>query len=178
MEERGFVIADQPVHVPPVVGSLVNAYIICHRKAWLMYRQISPDEDNTLLHIGRLIQRDTYGREQKELRLEHLVLDLIRRNDEDLIVAEVKKSSRGLEAARMQLAFYLYELRRMGIEAKGELLFPTERRRERMVLDESLARRVEHLKEDILTLVLQESAPRPERKSFCKNCAYAEFCWA
>ncbi|MDN5364947.1 MAG: CRISPR-associated exonuclease Cas4 [Thermacetogenium sp.] len=178
MEEQSSLMAGRPVHVPPVVGSLVNAYVICRRKAWLMYRQISPDEDNVFLHMGRLIQGQSYGRERKEVRLEHLSLDLIRRDDENLIVAEVKKSSRARAAARMQLAFYLYELREMGIEAKGELLFPEERRRERMVLDESLAQQVEHLKESVLMLVLQEQAPPPERTSFCNKCAYTEFCWA
>ena len=178
MEEHDSLMTGKPINLPPIVGSLVNAYIICHRKAWLMYRQISPDEDNTLLHIGRLIQSQSYSRERKEVRLEHLSLDLIRRNDEDLIVAEVKKSSRVLEAAEMQLAFYLYELRGMGIEAKGELLFPEERRRERIILDENLAQKVERIKENILGLVLQETAPLPERTSLCEKCAYAEFCWA
>lgn len=166
------------LYLQPVVGSVVNAYIICPRKAWLMSRQICPDEDNTYLHLGRLIQNQSYGRERKEVRLEHLCLDLIRREEETLVVAEVKKSSRAREAARMQLAFYLYELEQMGIEARGELLFPEERRREQLVLDEKLARRVEEVKSCIVNLVLQEQAPPPKRTSFCNKCAYAEFCWA
>lgn len=143
-----------------------------------MSRQICPDEDNTLLHLGRLIQNQSYGRERKEVRLEHLCLDLIRREEETLIVAEVKKSSRVREAARMQLAFYLYELEQMGIEARGELLFPEERQREQLVLDEKLSQRVEEIKGCIVSLVLQEQPPLPERNTFCNKCAYAEFCWA
>ncbi|HBT47362.1 MAG TPA: CRISPR-associated protein Cas4 [Peptococcaceae bacterium] len=167
-----------PLHLPPVVGSMVNAYIICPRKAWLMSRQICPDEDNTHLHLGRLIQNQSYGRERKEVRLEHLCLDLIRREEETLVVAEVKKSSRAREAARMQLAFYLYELEQMGIEARGELLFPEERRREQLVLDDKLAQQVEEIKGCIVNLVLQEQPPPPQRNVFCNKCAYAEFCWA
>ncbi|AZK60356.1 CRISPR-associated protein Cas4 [Candidatus Desulforudis audaxviator] len=143
-----------------------------------MSRQICPDEDNTYLHLGRLIQNQSYGRERKEVRLEHLCLDLIRREEETLVVAEVKKSSRAREAARMQLAFYLYELEQMGVEAEGELLFPEERRRERMVLDPELARQVENLKARVRALILAPSAPLPTRIRFCARCAYAEFCWA
>lgn len=161
-----------------VVGSLVQAYHICPRQAWLMSRQICPDEDNVYLQLGRLIGAQSYGRERKEVRLEHLNIDLVRRGGRDFVVGEVKKSSRAREAARMQLAFYLYELREMGIEAEGELLFPEERRRERLILDENLSRQVENLKARILALIGQDKAPLPEKIRFCGKCAYAEFCWA
>lgn len=161
-----------------IVGSLVQAYQICPRQAWLMSRQICPDEDNVYLQLGRLIGAQSFGRERKEVRLEHLCIDLVRRGGRDFVIGEVKKSSRAREAARMQLAFYLYELREMGMEAEGELLFPEERRRERVVLDESLARQVEELKARILALIAQDQAPLPEKIRFCGKCAYAEFCWA
>ncbi|MGB9792399.1 MAG: CRISPR-associated protein Cas4 [Thermacetogeniaceae bacterium] len=161
-----------------IVGSLVQAYLICHRQAWLMSRQICPDEDNVYLQLGRLIGEESFGRERKEVRLEHLCIDLVRRGGRDLVIGEVKKSSRARDAARMQLAFYLYELREMGIEAEGELLFPEERERERVVLDEELIEQVERLKNQILALILKDHPPLPERTRFCSKCAYAEFCWA
>lgn len=163
---------------PPVVGSLVQAYLVCQREAWLMAHQISPDEDNMYLALGRLIQSQSYSRERKEVRLEHLALDLVRRGEQNLVVAEVKKSSRAERAARLQLGFYLYELRQMGYEAEGELLFPEERSRERVVLDKRLAAEVEAIKEQIQSLVAQAAPPPPERVKFCTKCAYAEFCWA
>ncbi|GFN23388.1 CRISPR-associated protein Cas4 [Thermanaeromonas sp. C210] len=160
------------------LGSYVQAYLICPRQVWLMSRQICPDEDNVYLELGRLIGAQAYGRERKEVRLEHLSIDLVRRGDRDFVVGEVKKSSRAREAARMQLAFYLYELREMGIEAEGELLFPEERRRERLILDDSLARQVEELKVRVLALIYRDQPPPPEKIQFCGKCAYAEFCWA
>jgi len=161
-----------------VLGSFVQAYLICPRQVWLMSRQIAPDEDNVHLALGRLIGAQAYGRERKEVRFEHLTIDLVQRGGRHLVVGEVKKSSRAREAARMQLAFYLYELREMGIEAEGELLFPEERRRERLVLDPELARQVENLKARVRVLILAPSAPLPTRIRFCARCAYAEFCWA
>lgn len=163
---------------PPVVGSLVQAYLICPREAWLMAHQIFPDEDNVHLALGRLIQSQSYSRERKEVRVEHLALDLVRRGEKNLVVAEVKKSSRAERAARLQLAFYLYELRQMGYEAEGELLFPEERSRERVVLDSQLAAEVEAIKKQIQSLMARAAPPPPERIKFCTKCAYAEFCWA
>lgn len=161
-----------------VLGSLVQAYTVCPRQAWLMSRQICPDEDHIYLQLGRLIQRQSYSRERKEIHLGHLALDLVRRGGQNLVVAEVKKSSRAASAARMQLAFYLYELRQMGLEAQGELLFPEERRREPLVLTEALAAEVTALKQKIQALLLQPAPPPPARIPFCTRCAYSDFCWA
>lgn len=163
---------------PKVIGSYVQAFLICPRQVWLMSRQVCPDEDHELLQIGRLIQSQSYARERKEVHIEHLALDLVRRAGKNFVVAEVKKSSRAAEAARMQLAFYLYELKQMGLEAEGELLFPEERTRQKVVLDEALIEEVESLKRKIAILVGQPLPPPPERVKFCSKCAYAEFCWA
>lgn len=161
-----------------ITGSIVNAYFICPRKAWLMSRQISPDEDYLYLHLGRLIQEQAYSREKKEVHLDHLCIDVIKKEGETLVIGEVKKSSRGKGAARMQLVFYLYELRSMGIEAKGKLLFPEERKGEEIILDEKWALKIEKVKQEIGSLVQQLLPPPPCWSSYCSKCAYAELCWA
>lgn len=161
-----------------ITGSMVQAYMVCPRQAWLTSRQICPDEDNVYLALGRLIDQQSYGREKKEIRLGHLCLDLIRRGSKQLVVGEVKKSSRAREAARFQLAFYLHELAAMGIKAEGELLFPEERRKERVLLDEAMSVQVAQIKLEITALLNREYPPLPEKIRFCSKCAYAELCWA
>lgn len=161
-----------------ITGSLVQAYVICARQAWLTSRQICPDEDNIYLSLGRLISDQTYGREKKEIRIGHLRLDLVRRGNGNLVVGEVKKSSRAWEAARLQLSFYLYELYEMGLEAEGELLFPEERRKERIKLDKELFKQVAQVKKEIALIISQEQPLPPVRISRCTKCAYAELCWS
>lgn len=165
---------------PPwkVLGSYVQAFSICPRQAWLMSRQICPDESHELLQIGRLIQNQTYARERKEVHVEHLALDLVCRAGKNFVVAEIKKSSRALEAARMQLAFYLYELKQMGIYAEGELLFPEEKKRESLMLTPELEEKVEAIKREISQVISQLLPPSPIRNRYCSKCAYVEFCWA
>ncbi len=161
-----------------VIGSFIQAMMICQRQVWLMSRQICPDEDNIFLELGRMIGTRAYGRERREVHLGHLNLDLVRRGERELVIGEVKKSSRAINAARMQLAFYLYELREIGIEAEGELLFPEERRKERLLLDTDLIKQVEELKSQIITIIHQDKPLTTERITFCSKCAYAELCWA
>ena len=48
-----------------VTGSLVQAYTVCPRQAWLASRKICPDEDNVYLALGRLIDQQSYEREKK-----------------------------------------------------------------------------------------------------------------
>ncbi len=161
-----------------VTGSMVQAYMMCKRQAWLVAHRLSPDEDHDYLVLGRLINSQTYQRERRDVIFGHLALDLIRRGSQHLVVGEVKKSSRGAEAARMQLGFYLIELEEMGIEAEGELLFPEERKKERIVLDDELRQIVVEIREQIKQLAGHEVPPSPEDRSPCRHCAYAEFCLA
>lgn len=152
--------------------------MVCPRQAWLASRQICPDEDNLYLAIGRLIDQQSYAREKKQVRLGNLCLDVIRHGDKQLVVGEVKKSSRAREAAMLQLAFYLHELADMGIKAEGELLFPEEKRKERVVLNEAMSQQVRTIKDEITCLIKKAQPPPPEKKRWCSKCAYAHLCWA
>jgi len=161
-----------------ITGSMVQAYMVCSRQTWLMSRQVYPGEDNIYLELGRLINEESYRRERKEIQLGHLKIDLIRKDTKQIIVGEIKKSSRAENAARLQLAFYLYELAEMGIDAEGELLYPEERHKEKVVLDEFLFKEVERVKIEIYKLILADKPPLPQWITSCGKCSYAELCWA
>ena len=161
-----------------VTGTLVWYYCICKREVWLMARNISPDEDNELLDIGRFIHEHSYSRKEKELKLENLKLDIIENINGTVIVEEIKKSSKFIESSKMQLLFYLYQLHKKGIEAEGLLLFPEEKKRERVMLDEEKKAEMEAVIRDILNITSMEKPPEPVKSHYCKTCAYAEFCWA
>lgn len=161
-----------------VTGSLVQSYLICPRQAWLMSRHIIPDQEHEYLAIGRLVQAQAYARQKKEIFFGHLKIDVLMRGKKNLVIGEVKKTSRARAVARMQLAFYLFELKEMGIEAEGELLFPEEREKETVILDSALAAEVARVKREVEQLLAQFQPPVPKRIPRCKHCAYAEFCWS
>lgn len=78
----------------------------------------------------------------------------------------------------MQLAFYLVELEKVGLNAKGELCFPKEKRRESVELIDDVKARLDTAVRDILRIIYLDKPPEPEKIKYCKNCAYAEFCWS
>lgn len=168
-------MSDQEIHVG---GTLIWYYYVCKREVWLMGRHITPDEDDTNVVLGRFFAEQSYHRDKKEVSFGNMKFDIIRHDNRGLVVGEVKKSSKHSKSARMQLAFYLWELSRNGIEATGELLFPREKKRELVELNPELVGELERAKRDILRIIYNPIPPKAEKKSICRNCAYAEFCWS
>ncbi|MHB1127788.1 MAG: CRISPR-associated protein Cas4 [Bacillota bacterium] len=161
-----------------VTGTLVWYYYICQREVWLMARNISPDQDNPNIDLGRFIGENTYQRDKKEITIGHIKLDILRKEKGQLVVGEVKKSSKFEKSAMMQLAFYLLELKERGVEAVGELLFPKEKKKVRIELTDELIADIEKAKKEILRIIYRALPQAPKKIVFCRNCAYAEFCWS
>ncbi|NLT94107.1 MAG: CRISPR-associated protein Cas4 [Clostridia bacterium] len=161
-----------------VTGTLVWYYYICPREVWLMARNLVPDQEDTNIDLGRFIQETTYQRDKKEVSLGNIKLDILRRENGQLVVGEVKKTSKFIKSASMQLAFYLYELKQSGIEAIGELMFPKEKKKVSIELDEALILEIEKVKKEILKILYQENPPKAKKVGYCRNCAYIEFCWS
>ncbi|HBK54141.1 MAG TPA: CRISPR-associated protein Cas4, partial [Syntrophomonas wolfei] len=87
-----------------VSGTLVWYYYICPREVWLIGHQITPDQDNANVSLGRFIQNYSYPRERKELAVGHSKMDVFKIAGGELIIGEVKKTSKYRRSARMQLA--------------------------------------------------------------------------
>lgn len=161
-----------------ITGTLVWYYAICKRECWLMAHQLEPERENDLLAQGRLNTEAHYDRRDKEITLPGGVrVDQVRREDGKLIVAEVKKSSKFLPAAKLQLAYYLWVLEREGVKAVGEVLVPEERKREAVGL-EDMRGELENAMSTIQTLVNEPRPPEAQWIRYCKTCAYSEFCWS
>jgi CRISPR-associated exonuclease Cas4 len=161
-----------------ITGTLVWYYAICPREAWLMAHEMEPEREFELLAEGRLNQEEHYARATKELSLPGMRLDQVRREGDELVVSEVKKTSRYLPATRLQLGYYLWRLSREGLEASGEILVPKERKREKVELMPELEREVEETVSRIEALIGDPVPPPAVKIPFCKRCAYAEFCWS
>jgi len=160
-----------------VTGSLINAFYICPRKVWLTAHEFGPEPDNVYIEIGRLIAEETYKRERKEIVFENVKIDLVKRENKDVIVGEVKKSSKGQRSAIMQLAFYLYGLKKRGINAKGELMVPKERKRIPVELTPDIEDELRQAFRQIKYIITQNNPPEPVKNKYCSSCAYREFCW-
>lgn len=159
-----------------ITGSLVESFLICERQAWLMAHQVIPDQDHPYLEMGRLIDEDSFSEERKKISLENMVIDLIKTENRSLLVGEIKKSSKAQDSAKLQLIFYLYNLKKHGINVEGVLLFPKEKKRIHVKLDEESERKIINIIENITLLISQEIPPPPVKINYCAHCAYKEFC--
>ena len=160
-----------------VTGTLIWYYYICHREVWLMGHQVIPDQENDNIVIGRAIAEHSYGREHKEIALDHAKIDTMVVRDGTVCISEVKKSSRYHQSALMQLAFYLEQMQEHGMEARGELRFPKEKIREDVILDDILKKELQRTKQEVDCILQREKPPVPQKNKYCRTCAYTEFCW-
>lgn len=106
-----------------ITGTDIWYYMICKREAWLMMREIAPDQEDDNIEIGRFIHEYRYERQRKELDVENIKIDRFKQKGQQIIVQEIKKSSKFLESARFQLLFYLYNLQKMGVDARVSFCF-------------------------------------------------------
>ena len=159
-------------------GTLVWYWSICHRQVWLMARGVEPDREDESLSLGRLIDQNSYARERHQVGFGGNKFDFIQSADGRTVVCEVKKSSRAEKSARLQLAHYLYDLQKAGNDAKGLLLFPTEKKRLEVELTDELKHELDAIYLEIERLSALSAPPSAERCKYCGKCAYAEYCWA
>lgn len=159
-------------------GTLIGSYYICKREVWYMAHELLPDQDNTFLELGRIIENNFYERDEKGIIIEGLKIDLIKKKEGNLVIGEIKKSIRSEKSGIMQLYFYLMYLKERGIEATGEVLFPNEKRKVKIKLTEEIEMDLKKAIEEIEEIIKRDIPPRKEKIKYCTNCAYREFCWS
>ena len=143
-----------------------------------MSRQLNPDQNNPFIEIGRILSENSFERAKKEVRIENMVIDLLKTSDENIIIGEIKKSSKFLKSAQMQLAYYLWRLKKLGIIAVGQLLFPKEKKKILVTLTQDLEKELMDVERNIKSIISKELPPPPIKIKFCSKCGYNELCWA
>ncbi|MBZ4663988.1 MAG: cas4 [Caloramator sp.] len=161
-----------------VNGTLIWYYNICKREVYLISHGILPNQDDENIDIGRFIHENYYRRNEKEIRFGNVVFDVMYQNQNKLIIGETKKSSKFLEASKWQLLYYLKILNEAGIDAKGVLQYPEERRRVEVELTDENIIKLKKMEEEIINIIESPLPPKVEECVYCKNCAYREYCYA
>jgi len=157
-----------------MTGSVLQAYMICKRQAWLLAHQITGESDNDLLVIGRLIAQDSYSKDKKELKIFDGIVDVVRNEKGKIKIIEVKKSSKSLESAKYQLLFYMWKLS----AREGEIRIPKEKKIVKVFLTNENEKKLLLLLEEAEKVINNKVPPEPVQKSYCKTCSYNLFCWS
>ncbi len=143
-----------------------------------MSHSITPDESDSNVEIGRFIHEKSFMRDKKEIATANFKIDILCKEKGQIVIGEMKKSSKLKDIDVWQLKFYMYGLEKEGIKTTGELLFPEEKRKETILLTDEDRVELDNQIQEINALVHQGESPEPIKITLCRNCAYAEFCWA
>lgn len=100
-------------------GTLINYYFHCKRQCYLFGNRINLEDNSEDVMIGRILHEIKNTSDKTEIKFENISIDKIT----DKYVIEMKKSDADIEAAQMQLLYYLKILKEKGIERDGKLIF-------------------------------------------------------
>lgn len=158
------------------VGGLhLHYYAICKRKLWLYSHQISFELEHDRVLEGTLLHEKSYPRKNKELMVnESTKIDVM----DAQFVQETKLSSKMQKADELQLLYYLYMLKKRGIEKRGKLAYTKEKKTVEVNLDEQNEKKVAKALAETFRIIESDSVPKVIKLPYCKNCAYYDFCYA
>lgn len=174
-----------------LTATLLNYYLLCHRKMWLHAHAIRMEHTSDVVYEGKLIGETTYPQRAErytevEIAVEPALPDgigLAAKIDfydpHNGVVHEVKKSAAKEHAHIAQVQFYMYVLRRNGIKAEyGIIEYPKLRQTERVELDQAGEGILEDWITNVSKIIESEQCPPLLAKSKCKSCSYFDFCWS
>jgi len=157
-------------------GIRINYLYVCERKLWFFDRGIQMESTSDKVLMGKLLNEYSYPKEEKkEILIDNLInIDIV---DDDKI-HEVKYSNRLVDADRIQLLYYLYYLKQMGIEKGGIINYPKMKKREEVTLTIDAEKKVESALVKVNEILKSDIPPHLQKKPYCSKCAYFEFCWS
>lgn len=156
-------------------GIKVNYLYVCERKLWLFDRGIQMESKSDKVLMGKLLGENSYPCEnKKEVLIDNLInIDIV--GDDE--IREVKYSNRMHHADRIQLLYYLYYLRQLGLEKRGVINYPKMRKRKKIDLTDDAVKEVETTLMRVQEILRLDKPPHLQKKPYCSRCAYYEFCW-
>lgn len=152
-------------------GLQIYYYFIDPRRLWYFSKGITMEHNSELVEIGKIITSESYKRERKEIQIGRIKIDFYRKN---LEIHEVKKSSKFKTASRWQLIYYLWVLKNFGVECKGILNFPKERKTEKVFLTPEIEEKLLKILEEIKKIIELPAPPRTKISEKLKTSSYYE----
>lgn len=158
-------------------GTIINYYFHCKRQCYLFANRLNMEDNSEDVRVGRVLH-EIKAKEEKntEIKFENMVLDKITQK----YIEEFKKSDADVNAARMQLLFYLKNLEDKGVKKEGKLICLEKNKKEKIeivILNDETKKELEKCISDIDKLIQQNEVPKTEKKNTCKRCAYYEYCY-
>lgn len=161
-----------------ITGTQIAYYIVCKRKLWLFTKGLSFESFSDLVEIGKVISETSFSKEKfKEIDIGNAKIDFLKLKDE-IVVHETKKSRKLEEAHIWQVKYYIYCLRKKGINCKkGILHYPKLMKTLEVNYSAEDENIINNFLKEIVEIKKRERVPDVINKPYCKKCAYYEFCF-
>ena len=159
-----------------ITGLMVYYYEVCKRKLWYFVNEIQLEENNSNVILGKLLEENTYTRDEKKINIDGVInIDFIRSKK---ILHEIKKSNSIELASLLQVQYYLYYLEKKGlIGLKGILDYPLLKQTVEVNLTDKDRENLDNIIIGIKEILRKESPPTLEKNGICKKCAYFDLCF-
>ena len=159
-----------------ITGLMVYYYEVCKRKLWYFVNEIQLEENNSNVILGKLLEENTYTRDEKKINIDGVInIDFIRSKK---VLHEIKKSNSIEPASLLQVQYYLYYLEKKGlIGLKGILDYPLLKQTVEVNLTDEDRENLDNIIIGIKEILRKESPPPLEKKGICKKCAYFDLCF-
>lgn len=157
-------------------GVMIYYYFVCKRKLWFFCKDIKLEDNSEDVGIGKLIDETSYQREKKHINIDNIInIDFIKDWE---VLHDIKKSRSIEEASIWQLKYYIYYLRKKGVNIeKGILDYPKLKRRIDVFLEDIDNEAIEKIIKEIDEISNLSRPLERETKKICKKCAYYELCF-
>ena len=159
-----------------ITGLMVYYYEVCKRKLWYFVNEIQLEENNSNVILGKLLEENTYTRDEKKINIDGIInIDFIRSKK---ILHKIKKSNSIEPASLLQVQYYLYYLEKKGLTGlKGILDYPLLKQTVEVNLTDKDRENLDNIIIGIKEILRKESPPTLEKKGICKKCAYFDLCF-
>jgi len=159
-----------------ITGTHINYYTTCKREAWLYSRKIHADQWDENILMGKALA-DIKEEQLHQFPFSNLKFDKIGKQRGHYLVTEYKKSMKNPKAAKMQLLFYMYQLKTSlklkeinGKVISGKKVIYVEGNEENFV-------NIELLVAEVSSFLNNTKPPPFEENRFCENCGYRDYCF-
>lgn len=158
-----------------ITGVMIYYYFVCKRKLWYFCHDINMEKENADVMLGKLMDESSYQRDEKHINIDNVInIDFIEKHWE---LHEIKKSKAIEEAGVWQVKYYLYYLRKRGVEGlTAKIDYPALKKNLIVELTDKDVEELEQIISDIIEIKKVEMPPAFEEKKFCKKCAYFDLC--
>lgn len=158
-----------------ITGVMIYYYFVCKRKLWYFCHDINMEKENEDVMLGKLLDESSYQRDEKHINIDNVInIDFIEKHRE---LHEIKKSKAIEEAGVWQVKYYLYYLRKRGVEGvTAKTDYPALKKKLIVELTDKDVEELEQIISDIIEIKKVEMPPAFEEKKFCKKCAYFDLC--